>query len=367
MQKTRAVLRSHGQHAEGFHVCEPDQLAGLGAVPDVVAVPVHEQIGRGAVDELEPLPRDRLPMLGRDALAHDPTGDRHELVVHVRDALGVDLLADLRDGLLPTGLRDERLEVSRHLGLPSVLGLRLPSSRMPRTRTRARVSSARRQPSAERLPPLAMRPHALPSSEVCAFDHISAFAARTPEPAHPRCTPAQLTCCEARRTVAAHVRPAQPREGEVATMVRAAEQRRPTITDAAGRPPDPPRPTSERTSTRSSRRSARVRTSRPSFGASFDSRPQATGCHACLIWFVEGERLVLRSSSAPYEHLAGVVSMDSDRGPRRLGGQDTALRVHQGAGPRGSAGEVLPGVRGGAVPVARIRTDVRSRRRASWG
>ena len=41
---------------------------------------------------------------------------------------------------------------------------------------------------------------------------------------------------------------------------------------------------------------------------------EATGCHACLIWFVEGERLVLRSSSAPYEHLAGVASMDLSEG-----------------------------------------------------
>jgi GAF domain-containing protein len=40
----------------------------------------------------------------------------------------------------------------------------------------------------------------------------------------------------------------------------------------------------------------------------------ATGCHACLIWFLEGGRLVLRSSSAPYEHLAGAVSMDLGEG-----------------------------------------------------
>ena len=40
----------------------------------------------------------------------------------------------------------------------------------------------------------------------------------------------------------------------------------------------------------------------------------ATACHACLIWFLEGGRLVLRSSSAPYEHLAGAVSMDLGEG-----------------------------------------------------
>ncbi|MGH2594741.1 MAG: GAF domain-containing protein [Actinomycetota bacterium] len=41
---------------------------------------------------------------------------------------------------------------------------------------------------------------------------------------------------------------------------------------------------------------------------------EATGCHACLIWFIEGDRLVLRASSAPYEHLAGVASMDRSEG-----------------------------------------------------
>jgi GAF domain-containing protein len=41
---------------------------------------------------------------------------------------------------------------------------------------------------------------------------------------------------------------------------------------------------------------------------------EATGCHACLIWFLEGGRLVLRSSSSPYERFAGSVSMDLDEG-----------------------------------------------------
>ena len=36
---------------------------------------------------------------------------------------------------------------------------------------------------------------------------------------------------------------------------------------------------------------------------------EATSCHACLIWFSEGDRLVLRSSSAPYMALAGRISV----------------------------------------------------------
>ena len=94
---------------------------------------------------------------------------------------------------------------------------------------------------------------------------------------------------------------------------------------------------------------------------------QATGCHACLIWFLDGDRLVLRSSSAPYEHLAGVVSMELGEG---LAGwvvktRRSAFIKEQSA--QGPPGEVLPGVRGGAVPIARIRSGVRPRRRRDGG
>ncbi len=109
------------QYTERLDVSKTDQLAGLRAVADVVPVPVDEQVRGGAVDELEPLTGDVLPMLGRDALAHDPTRDGDELVVHVGDALGVDLLANLRDGLFPSRLIDERLEVG-HSASPFVSG-----------------------------------------------------------------------------------------------------------------------------------------------------------------------------------------------------------------------------------------------------
>jgi GAF domain-containing protein len=36
---------------------------------------------------------------------------------------------------------------------------------------------------------------------------------------------------------------------------------------------------------------------------------EATGCHACFIYFVHGNRLVLRAASEPYAHLTGKVSM----------------------------------------------------------
>ena len=47
------------QLAEGLHVRQPDELGGLGAVADVVAVPVDEQVGRRAVDQLEAVARHR--------------------------------------------------------------------------------------------------------------------------------------------------------------------------------------------------------------------------------------------------------------------------------------------------------------------
>ena len=41
---------------------------------------------------------------------------------------------------------------------------------------------------------------------------------------------------------------------------------------------------------------------------------EATQCHACLIWFLEGDRLVLRASSEPYAALAGSISVAMGEG-----------------------------------------------------
>lgn len=41
---------------------------------------------------------------------------------------------------------------------------------------------------------------------------------------------------------------------------------------------------------------------------------EATGCHACFVYFVEGERLVLRAASSVYSHLEGTVSLPGDKG-----------------------------------------------------
>ena len=41
---------------------------------------------------------------------------------------------------------------------------------------------------------------------------------------------------------------------------------------------------------------------------------EATGCHACFIYFVESDRLVLRAASNVYAHLEGTVSLPGDKG-----------------------------------------------------
>ena len=112
VHQTRATLRVPRQHRERLRLGDPDQLPGLGPVADVVAVAVDEQVRRRAVHELEPLLGHGLPVLGGHALAHDPAGDRDELVVDVGDALGVDAAADVGHLLRPPRGLDELVEVA---------------------------------------------------------------------------------------------------------------------------------------------------------------------------------------------------------------------------------------------------------------
>jgi hypothetical protein len=80
----------------------------------------------------------------------------------------------------------------------------------------------------------------------------------------------------------------------------------------------------------------------------------ATSVHACFVYLVEDDRLVLAAASEPYAHLVGRIALERGEGsPGRPPAQ----------GPRGSAtsstthGEVRPRARRGALPVARIRPD----------
>src|SRR6185436_12425366 len=113
-----AVTGRPREDGEGLGLRDADELRCLRAVADVVPVTVGEEVRRGAVDELETLVRDRLPVRSGDAFPHDPPGDRGELVVDVRDVLGVDLFADFLDALCtPVGF-DEALEVRCRHELP---------------------------------------------------------------------------------------------------------------------------------------------------------------------------------------------------------------------------------------------------------
>ena len=61
-------------------------------------------------------------------------------------------------------------------------------------------------------------------------------------------------------------------------------------------------------------------------GGIVDIATDATDCHACFIYFVEDETLVLRAASPRYAHLVGQAVLGARRGPDRLG------RAHQDAG-----------------------------------
>lgn len=41
---------------------------------------------------------------------------------------------------------------------------------------------------------------------------------------------------------------------------------------------------------------------------------EATGCHACFVYFLDGDRLVLRAASSVYAHLEGTVTLPADKG-----------------------------------------------------
>ncbi len=127
------------QDVEGLGFGDPDQLACFRPVADVIAVAVGEQVGGGPVHQLEAGVRDALPVGGGDALAHDATRHRDELVVHVLDALFDDLALHRLDRLGAAGLRHEPLEIAGHRSpLPLRAWRRHPADR-PRTGARTPI------------------------------------------------------------------------------------------------------------------------------------------------------------------------------------------------------------------------------------
>ena len=59
-----------------------------------------------------------------------------------------------------------------------------------------------------------------------------------------------------------------------------------------------------------------------------DIATDATGCHACFIYFLEGDRLVLRAASPRYSGFVGDPRPRGRRGPRRMGRANQDARVH---------------------------------------
>src|SRR5690606_19740480 len=123
-QRAEHTSRSRvpGEDAERLDVGDADQLPRLRAVADVFAVPVGEQVRGRAVDQLESVVGELLPVLGRDALADDPAGDGDELEVDVLDLAFVDLATHLGDLFLAAGLSDELLEIGAHCLRPPLGG-----------------------------------------------------------------------------------------------------------------------------------------------------------------------------------------------------------------------------------------------------
>ena len=116
-----------GQLAEGLGLGHADQLGGLGAIAQIFAVPVGEKIDRGAIDQLEALGRNRFPVVGRNALAANATGDRDKLQVEILNPKLVDFLAHLPDHFVAAIGLNELLDIGVSHNLPPCLTGSLPA------------------------------------------------------------------------------------------------------------------------------------------------------------------------------------------------------------------------------------------------
>ena len=80
-----------------------------------------------------------------------------------------------------------------------------------------------------------------------------------------------------------------------------------------------------------------------------DIATDATGCHACFIYFLEGDRLVLRAASPQYARLRRRGLAGGGRGARGLGRSHEDPRVHPRERDGGPAHEVRARAGGGAA------------------
>jgi len=105
-----------GQLRERVEVGDRGELGLLGAEADVAVVPVDEEVGRRAVDELVSRRRDVLPLRRHDALAVDVARDGDLLEEDVLDPALVDQLAELADPLEPLGIVSSLLQGRERIG-----------------------------------------------------------------------------------------------------------------------------------------------------------------------------------------------------------------------------------------------------------
>ena len=105
------------QLAEGLRLRDAHQFLLVRSVPEVFAVAVQEQVDGRAVDQLETALGDGFPMIRRNALAADPSCDRHELEIQILDTQLVDLAAHLLDQIVPAILSHKDFDI-RHVAFP---------------------------------------------------------------------------------------------------------------------------------------------------------------------------------------------------------------------------------------------------------
>ena len=113
-------LRCPGQLHEGFRLRDADKLGGLRSVAQVIARTGGEQVHGGAVDQLEAFLSHSFPMVGRNAFAHDLTGDRNELQVKIFDPQLIDLRTYLLDLFVPALGLYKLFNVHGHVLFPAV-------------------------------------------------------------------------------------------------------------------------------------------------------------------------------------------------------------------------------------------------------
>src|SRR5581483_3963652 len=161
---------------EGLGLGDADQLGSLGAITEIFATAVDEEVHGGAIDELEALPRHALPVVGRDALAHDAAGDRHELEIEIVDSEFVDLAADLSNQLLALRVVYEALDVRLLLisGRGVVHGAPLHSTPRERTVRYGMKLALGEAAEAKRLEQSALLAHHLLRHQLADADHLVA-------------------------------------------------------------------------------------------------------------------------------------------------------------------------------------------------